>query len=319
MQTPLNTLIEMFATSKQIEGKSARTITWYRQTLTRFSGFTENPPLKELSLDQARSFIASLQNQTSRYNGHPLRPEEEGGLSSSTIHGYVRSLKSFSSWLYEEGYTSHNLLAKIKRPKVSKPVIEILSDTEIEKIISAINPNCFLGSRLYVIILLLLDTGIRANELCTLTTENTFMDESYIKVTGKGNKERIIPFGATTKKALIRYLNTFRPESDAKELILSTDGSSLTYFGLFHAIRRLGEKIGIERLHPHLFRHTFAVKYLMNGGDLMSLRLMLGHTDISVTQIYLSLAESHIQVQHNRFSPVDRIKVTPKRHRAKGG
>jgi site-specific recombinase XerD len=155
-------------------------------------------------------------------------------------------------------------------------------------------------------VLLLLDTGIRASELCTLTLENTFVKEGYIKVSGKGDKERMVAFGATTKKALMRYLTTFRPQSDDPYLVLTSQGV-ITYTALNHCIKRIGISVGIPRLHPHLFRHTFAVNYLMNGGDIMSLRLMLGHTDISVTQMYLHLAESHVQIQHAKFSPVDRL------------
>jgi integrase/recombinase XerC/integrase/recombinase XerD len=195
-------------------------------------------------------------------------------------------------------------------------MIEILSDREIARIIQHINPNCFLGARLYLMVLLLLDTGIRASELCTLTLDNTFIEENYIKVTGKGNKERIVPFGATTKKALIRYATTWRPEpvhSDVNELILSVEGRPLSYSGLSHALKRLGQRAGVPRLHAHLFRHTFAVRYLMNGGDVMTLRLMLGHTTLDVTQMYMHLAEAHVKVQHSRFSPVDRLRLGRRR------
>jgi site-specific recombinase XerD len=88
---------------------------------------------------------------------------------------------------------------------------------------------------------------------------------------------------------------------------LSVHGTPLTYQGFRQVIKRLGKAAGVPRLHPHLFRHTFAVRYLMNGGDIMTLKLILGHTTLEVTQMYLHLAEAHVQVQHNRFSPVDRL------------
>ena len=315
MELTLPTLIDLFITTKQTEGKSPRTLNWYRDKLIHFARYLGNgseAKLKDLSLDDARSFIAWLQNKPCRYSDHPLQPEKQGGLSPYTIHGYVRALKAFSSWLYEEGFTRRNLFARLKRPKVPQPVIQILSDEEIAAIIKAINPNCFLGARLYVMVLLLLDTGIRASELCTLTLDNTFVDEDYIKVEGKGGKERIVPFGATTKKALLRYIHTFRPEpayEGINELILSVEGTPLTYSGLAQAIKRLGRRAGVPRLHPHLFRHTFAVRYLMNGGDVMTLRLILGHTTLEVTQMYMHLAEAHVKVQHHKFSPVDRLGI----------
>ena len=321
METTLPTLIDLFVTTKQTEGRSERTLGWYRDMLTHFANFLGNgteTKLKDLSIDDARSFVAWLQSRPSRYANHPMRPKEDGGLSANTIHGYVRALKAFSTWLYEEQFTGRNLFGRLKRPKTGKPLIVILSDQEINDIINAINPNCFLGARLYVVVLLLLDTGIRASELCSLTIEDTHLNEGYIKVVGKGDKERIVPFGGTTKKAILRYLHTFRPEplhDGIDELILSVEGTPLTCSGLAQAVKRLGKRASVPRLHAHLFRHTFAVRYLMNGGDVMTLRLMLGHSTLEVTLMYMHLAEAHIQVQHHKFSPVDRLGIKVRRRR----
>jgi site-specific recombinase XerD len=311
MEIALPTLVELFVTTKQTEGRSQRTQEWYRTQLGRFVEFVGEVKLPDLNVDDARRFVAHLQSQETQFEDHPLRPVVEKGLSAHTVHGYVRALKSFSGWLKEEGFTSRDIFARLKRPKLPQPLIKVLADDEIEAILGYINPATLLGSRLYLIVLLFLDTGIRASELCTLKLEDTFVGDNYIKVKGKGSKERIVPFGATTKKALIRYLHTFRPEPlpAVEELILSQDGSPVSYVALAHSIKRLGRKAGVPRLHPHLMRHTFAVKWLMNGGDLMSLKLILGHTDISVTQQYLHLAQSHIEVSHHRFSPVDRLGV----------
>ena len=124
-----------------------------------------------------------------------------------------------------------------------------------------------------------------------------------------GRKERIVPFGVATKKHLLRYLSAWRPESDSDLLVLTLDGSRMIYDNLAHSVKRMGNNVGIPRLRAHLFRHTFAVKYLINGGDVMSLRQMLGHTTLDVTKMYMHLAQSHIQIQHHRFSPVDRLQI----------
>ena len=165
---------------------------------------------------------------------------------------------------------------------------------------------------MYAIALLLLGTGIRAAEQVGLTLNDTNLKSGAVKVTGKGRKERIVPFGATTKKALLRYIHTFRPEpfhEGIEQLVLATDGSPLTYSGLAQAIKRLGKRTGVPRLHSHLSRHTFAVRYLVNGGDIMTLRLILGHATLEVTQMYVHLAETHVEVQHHRFSPMDRLGI----------
>jgi site-specific recombinase XerD len=316
MDTALSVLIDLFAATKEIEGKSPRTIRWYLGMLESFANFLgEGSSANDLTLDNGRAFVASLRARSVRYVDHPRKHPEEGGLAPSTIHAYVRCLKAFGSWLADEGLVSSNPFTRLKRPKLPLPVIEILSDDEIERIMQGINPSTILGSRLYIIVLLLLDTGIRASELCSLTLDNTHIEEGYIKVCGKGSKERHVPIGSSLRKALIRYVNAWRPEPTderVEELILSINGYPLTYDGLAQAIKRLGKRVGIPRLHAHLFRHTFAVRYLMNGGDVMTLKLILGHTTLEVTQVYMHLAESHVQLQHNRFSPVDRLGITRK-------
>ncbi|MER2598465.1 MAG: tyrosine-type recombinase/integrase [Caldilineales bacterium] len=320
-ELPLSSLIDLFILSKQIEGRSEKTLTWYRANLASFSGFVTNESpatLRDAGLDEARAFIAQLQGRKTRYESHSLRPQKEGGLSSHTIHGYVRTLKAFGSWLCEEGYTAKHPFDRLKPPKLPETMIEILSDDEIGRIVQSINPDSFLGARLYAIVLVLLDTGIRASELCTLTMDNTFLTEGFLKVRGKGNKERMVPFGALTKKALLKYLHSYRPEAqsdDERGVFLSIEGTPLSYNGLALLIRRLGSNSDVPRLHPHLFRHTFAVRYLMNGGDIMTLRLILGHTTLEVTQMYMHLAEAHVQIQHHKFSPVDRLDLGKRRRR----
>jgi integrase/recombinase XerC/integrase/recombinase XerD len=188
-------------------------------------------------------------------------------------------LKVFGTWLHEDGLTSHNIFARLKRPKLPKSVIKILTEQEIHSILDSINPNCFLGARQYLIALLLLDTGIRASELCTLTLPNIFIDENKILVKGKGRKERIVPFANGTKRALIRYINTWRPEpvgGGIDSLILSVNGTPLTYNGLSLAIRRLGMRAGVPRLHAHLFRHTIRIRRMLG---LRSARPLAGSND----------------------------------------
>jgi site-specific recombinase XerD len=316
MEITLPVLIDQFCATKQIEGKAPKTVSWYRDCLLRFTRHQgEDIRLPSFTLENARAFIAVLQEQKSKWIDHPRNHEQEGKLPAFTIHGYIRALKVFSTWLFEEGYASHNILLRLKKPKLPQPLIEVLTNEELDRIISVVNPSCFLGARQYAIVLLLLDTGIRASELCTLKLADADLNRGTLKVCGKGNKERIVPFGAATKKALLRYINTFRPEPDpnADTLILSTDGTELSYWGLMHIMRRLSTMAGIPRLHAHLFRHTFAVRYLLAGGDVMTLRLILGHTSLEVTKVYLHIAEVDLKLAHERFSPADRLFVGKRR------
>ncbi len=321
MDITVKTLIELFLSTKSTEGRSPRTVSWYRDKLTHFDHFLSNghdAVLPDFTLDQARAFIASLQEREERFSEHPRRKAIPGGLSSYTIHGYVRSLKAFSAWLVQEDFIPRDPLAKLKRPKGGEPMIEILSEQEIADIFNGVNPNTFNGARMFAIALLLLDTGIRASECCGLTLDSTHLDEDYVKVLGKGNKERIVPFGATTKKALLRYITTWRPTPALPmitNLFLTPEGGPMTYCALRQSLKRMGVKAGVPRLRAHLFRHTFAVRYLMNGGDIMTLRLLLGHSTLDVTQMYMHLAEAHIKVQYSKFSPVDRLGISGRRRR----
>lgn len=310
MEITAPVLLEQFVATKKVEGKSPKTVNWYTNRMKHFIDYLgERNHLADFNLLNARAFIASLQERTQRYLNHPISHVQEGGLSTHTIHGYVRTIKAFGTWMVEEGFVSKHPFANLKRPKLPEIVIDVLTESEIAAITKSINPNTFLGSRMAVIFLLLMDTGIRATELITLKVEDTDLDRNCIKVKGKGNKERIVPFGNTTKKVILRYVTTFRPKCDNPYLILSMEGEPLTYDGLAHIVKRLGESVDIPRLHPHLLRHSFAVRYLMNEGDLMSLKMMLGHTSISVTQMYLHLAQQHIQVQYNKHSPMDRMNI----------
>ena len=315
MEVTLDTLIDLFAATKETEGKSQMTVKWYRGMLTTFAKFVgngESARVSDLTVHDARAFVAHLQERKARYVDHPLSQEMQGGLSPHTIHGYVRAIKVLGSWMREEGFTRGNIFEKLKRPKLPQSLVEVLSEDEIQRIMHCINPGCFLGARLHAIVLLLLDTGVRASELTSLTMANTDLKNGTLKVVGKGRKERIVPYGSTTKKALLRYVTTWRPEPFSERidnLVLAIDGMPLTYQGLRKIIDRLSKRAGVERLHAHLFRHTFAVRYLMNGGDLMTLKLILGHSSIEVTQQYLHLAQAHIEVQHHKFSPVDRLRI----------
>jgi site-specific recombinase XerD len=317
METTMSVLLEMFLSAKRIEGRTKNTIKFYKSLLTKFITFLGDCRIGSLSIDDARRFIAHLQSKKTRCADHPMSREKAGGLKATSMSAYVRSLKAFSSWLYEEGYTRVDLFSRLKRPSLPEPVIEVLSNAELDRIKQCINPDCFLGSRAYAIFLLLLDTGIRASELCTLTVENTHLDENYIKVMAKGRKERIVPLANGTKKAMLRYDTTFTPESDRPEFFLNCDGQRLTYSGLKQLIDRLGKKADIPRLRPHLFRHSFAVHYLMAGGDLVTLQRILGHTTIQVTQMYLHLVDSDIKVQHSKFSPVDCLGLGVRERRRK--
>jgi integrase/recombinase XerC/integrase/recombinase XerD len=222
----------------------------------------------------------------------------------------VRSLKAFYSWLHQEGYTEENELARLKLPKVPHKLVQTLTEEEIRRIMSCFNPMTTMGARNMAIVMMLLDTGIRCSELTSLQLSDVHMQEGYIKVFGKGGKERIVPIGSGVQKAIQRYVLHFRSEQidpDIEEAFLNLDGGPLTYNAMKMLFSRLAKKSGIKRLHVHLFRHTFATNYLMNGGDVFSLQQILGHSTLEMVRNYVSMASTQVKVQHRKYSPVDRM------------
>jgi len=308
---PLGKLIRLYATFNQAEGKSPKTISWYTDTLLTFEKFLINggrsTSLGDISIGEAREFILYLQ-QKQRWDGNNGNHGKDDRLSPFTVQGFVRSLKAFYSWLYQEGYTEENELAYLKLPKVPHKLVQILTEEEIRRIMSCFNPMTTIGARNMAIIMIFLDTGIRCSELISLKLSDVHIQEGYIKVFGKGGRERIVPIGGGVQKAIQRYVFHFRPEQidpDIEEVFLNLDGSPLTRNAIKMLFSRLAKKLGIKRLHAHLFRHTFATSYLINGGDVFSLQQILGHSTLEMVRNYVSMASAQVRVQHRKYSPVD--------------
>jgi integrase/recombinase XerC len=162
------------------------------------------------------------------------------------------------------------------------------------------------------IIVVMLDTGLRLSEITNLKLDDSHIDEGYLKVMGKGAKERIVPIGRLAEKLLQRYVFHFRPgpiRLDNNNLFLTLDGYPISNEAVRLILKRIGRKSGIKRFHPHLCRHTFATNYLINGGDVFSLQQILGHTSLEMVRRYVTLASAQVRVQHRKFSPMDRMNL----------
>ncbi len=297
------------------EGRSQRTIDWYASNLRRFLQFLRNRQLPEsiedISIQEVRNFIYHLQNEVTRWESSPYTKDEKR-LSPFSVQGYVRTIKAFWSWLVVEGYIQSNPMEKIRIPKVPRKVIATFSPDQIERMIRKLDLNKPRTFRDYTIVLLLLDTGIRLSELANLKTENVDFKQSCLLVTGKGNKERIVPTGTQVRRQLWRYISSFRAEPCIPEntnLFLTTDGNPLKRGAIRLMISRLGERAGIAgvRCSAHTFRHTFAKQYLMQGGDIFSLQRILGHSSLEMVKAYVNLAMDDVSKQHRKYSPVDNI------------
>jgi len=168
------------------------------------------------------------------------------------------------------------------------------------------------NARNQTIFMLLLDTGLRIGELVNLKVADVHMNEGFLKVLGKGKKERIVPMGSNAQRALQRYLFRYRPEpahQGIDNVFLSIDGKTITENSTKLILARVAKKSGVTRLHAHLCRHTFATRFLINGGDVFTLQRILGHSTLAMVGHYIDLASDHVAIQHRRFSPLDRLNL----------
>lgn len=310
-RTTLDKLVQAFEVRNRASNRSPKTVAWYSNNLRLFLEFLQREgdslELGEVGLAEVRQFIVFLQSKN-KYDGHPLTPTQNRKLSPQTIRAHVETLKAFFTWLHDEEYTSKNKLEKLEFPKVPRKFVEILTHDEVKQVLACTNQKTELGCRNAAVIMTLLDTGLRCAEVCGMTIQDAHLDQGYLKVMGKGSKERVVPIGASVQKVLLRYFHHFRPEparAGIENFFLSFDGMPVTPDGVAQMIRRVGQTSGVPKLHAHLCRHTFATNYLINGGDVFSLQQILGHTTLEMVRRYVSLASSQVAVQHRKYSPMD--------------
>lgn len=313
---PLSTLVEHYVVDLRSENKSPKTVSWYLANLRTFEAWLKlhrhSTLLGDLDIAVVRQYILYLQDGHHKFAGHPYTPVRDEPLSDHSVQGHVRTLRAFASWLHREGYVGENLLSRLKVPKAPSLDIRLLTDAEISKIASCFNTDTETGARNLAAIWLMLDSGLRIGEVANLQRERVDLQLGQLVVRGKGNKERPVPIGRKAQKHLQRYIYHFRPEPlypDNDNLFLTTEGRPVNENALKLMFSRLKVKTGITRLHAHLLRHTFATRYLVNGGDILSLMRILGHTSIQMVARYVHLAEGDVATKHRLFSPMDRLEL----------
>ncbi len=282
----LGRAIELYLLAKAAEGVSPRTTEWYGMILARTArAIGAGRPVDSPTAPELRAYLLGLRET----------------LSASSIAGYVRALKAFGNWLAAEELSPATGLRALRRPKVPVKIIEPVADEELRRLLAAATV------RDRAILLLLLDTGLRVSELAGVTLRDLRPDGT-LKVMGKGSRERIVPVGATARKAIIRYLAIRGPGDPEAPLFLSRGDGGLGVRGIAQALRRLKTRLGItNRCSPHSFRHTFARSYLVNGGDLFTLQRILGHSTLDMVKRYVARADIDVMARHAVASPADRL------------
>ena len=311
----LSDFINYYEICNRAEDKSPKTVAWYTANLKSFHNYLKSrhlpDTLEKIDINVLRQYVLYLLKKN-KYKGHPITPEKHEPLSTSSVHGHVRTLRAFFSWLVAEGLIDVNPAKDLKPPKVYQKVISTLSDDEIRSILALFTFMNSYNARNQTILMLMLDTGLRMGEIINLKMDDIHMNEGLLKVMGKGKKERIVPMGSNAQRALQRYLFRYRPQPFSTiidNVFLSVVGKPLTENGVKLIFSRLAKRSGVTRLHAHLCRHTFATRFLINGGDVFTLQQILGHSTLEMVRHYVNLASNHVAIQHHKFSPLDRLNM----------
>lgn len=225
----------------------------------------------------------------------------------------ISGLKSFFNYLIFEDYRSNNPMELIETPKIGRKLPDTLSVDEIDALILAIDLSTNEGERNRAMLETLYGCGLRVSELVSLKISDLFFEEGFIKITGKGNKERFVPIGNLTQKYILLYKETIRIHTDVKKgfedtLFLNRRGRQLSRAMLFTIIKDLAVKINLTKsISPHTLRHSFATHLLENGADLRSIQLMLGHESITTTEIYVHLDRKYLAQVMDTFHPRKKV------------
>ena len=232
----------------------------------------------------------------------------EEGRAASTVSRAISSLRGYLRFLVEEGVLEADPSDRLEAPRGGRTLPDVLGVDEIERLLAGVTPDRPAAFRDRAILEVLYGCGLRVSELCDLGLRDLDLEDGLIRVLGKGSRERLVPVGADARHALRRYLRELRPRLDRGEsrgrVFLNQAGRPLSRMGVWKILRSYVERAGLtKRVTPHTLRHSFATHLLEGGADLASVQEMLGHADISTTEIYTHVDRSHLRQVHRTHHP----------------
>lgn len=266
-----------------------------RQTLDALAGWlkTRNKPLRDVGTEELAAFLSQRKKE---------------GLNAASLRITTVHLKVYFRWLAAKGKLEMDPAEPLLSPRPDQTLPETLHAREIVKLLDSIDPSAALGRRDRAILELFYSSGLRLSELCGLRLETIDFDEGFLRVTGKGNKTRVVRVGGKALEAIGDYLSNERPSLVGKRttshLFLSVRGTALSPDRVRQIVKERAKMAGIEQnIYPHLLRHSFATHLLEGGADLRVIQELLGHADISTTQIYTHVDRQRLKAIHRRFHP----------------
>lgn len=286
---------EMFMQEQRFRGNSSETLSYYKITLNMFMDYCG----RDLDIDELDIIL---------FKSYQMYLDSEKDIKRVSVQTYARAVRVLYRYLYFEDLIDIDV-NKLKLMKSKRETILPLTDAELTKLISCFNMDYWLDIRDRLICQLMFDCGLRRGEIVNLKVSDISIHKSTMIINGKGSKQRIVPFGLCTKQLICNYIS-YVP-SGSKYFFINNDGSHITSNTIKKLFVRLKKKSGINRLYPHLLRHTFATNYIYNGGNLEVLRVLLGHSSITITQIYLHLATQMHLVNDTFESHLDKMNKAP--------
>lgn len=289
----IKTATHDFIIEQHIRGNTPKTIRYYTLCLDLFARFVgEDAELTEITPGTLKSYFLHLSD----------RP-----ITTTTIQTYIRAVRAFLTWCYSEQYISVDVSQRFRLPKAQRKTVDVLTDNELRQLYGCFNLRYTTHLRNCCICTLMLDSGLRLHEVVTLSLDRLHIDEGYAIVNGKGNRQRIVPLGYQSRRLLLRYLARRPGSVQCEAAFLKNDLTPITDNTLGKLFRRLKKQAGIPRLRAHLLRHTFATRYLENGGDLYTLQTILGHTSLEMVKRYVHFTPRKMQSTYAKHSPLDML------------
>ena len=271
---------------------------------------------RAMSQNTVASYCSDVERFMDSYQGRIENADSEdieqyiGSRKDLTARSQARvisSLRSFYDWLVQEGVITDNPCDNVDAPKIGRNIPDVLSEEEVSRLMDVVDTSTWFGLRDRAILEVMYGCGLRVSEAVNLKISGLFLDEGFIRIIGKGNKERLIPIGDMAIEALLMYLEArILPADRASEdiVFLNRYGRPLSRISMFKIIRSLAQLAGIRRdISPHIFRHSFATHLIEHGADLRVVQEMLGHEDISTTEIYTHVDSSRWQAEIRNHHP----------------